>query len=120
MEQFVLMIYQGTTPLPGTPEWDALPQEEQTAIYADYAAINQTPGVAPGPPLGVPADARTVVVKDGTTDVREGTYLGTDGAVGGFAVFEAEDLDAAVALASRIPAARLGGAIEVRPVAKYW
>ena len=120
MEQFVLMIYQGTTPLPGTPEWDALAQEEQTAIYADYAALNQTPGVAPGPPLGTPADARTVVVKDGTADVREGAYLGADGAVGGFAVFEAEDLDAAVALASRIPAARLGGAIEVRPVAKYW
>jgi len=120
MEQFVLMIYQGTTPLPGTPEWDALPQDEQTKVYADYAALNQTPGVAPGPPLGLPADARTVVVKDGTVDVREGPHLGTDGAVGGFLVLEAEDLDAAIAVASRIPAARLGGAIEVRPAAKYW
>jgi hypothetical protein len=120
MEQFVLVIYQGTTPLPGTPEWDGLSQDEQTAIYADYAALNETAGVAPGPPLGLPADARTVVVKDGTTDVRDGAYLGNEGAIGGFAVFEAEDLDAAMALASRIPAARLGGAIEIRPVAKYW
>jgi hypothetical protein len=120
MEQFVLMIYQGTTPLPGTPEWEAMPQEEQTRVYAEYAALNQTPGLSSGPPLGLPADARTVVVKDGTVDTRAGAHLGTDGAVGGFAVLEADDLDAAIDVASRIPAARLGGAVEVRPVAKYW
>jgi len=120
MDQFVLMIYQGTTPLPGSDEWEALPKDEQTQVYADYASINQTAGVSPGPPLGLPSDARTVVVKDGTVDVRDGAHLGHDGAVGGFLVFEADDFDAAVELASRIPAARLGGAIEVRPVAKYW
>jgi hypothetical protein len=120
MEQFVLMIYQGTTPLPGSDDWEALPKDEQTKVYADYQSLNQTPGISPGPPLGLPADARTVVVKDGTVDVSEGAHLGSDGAVGGFLVFEAEGLDAAVELASRIPAARLGGAIEIRPVAKYW
>lgn len=120
MEQFVLIIYQGTTPLPGTPEWEAMPQDEQTRVYAEYGALNQTPGLTGGPPLGLPADASTVVVKDGAVDVREGAYLGTDGAVGGFTVLEAEDLAAAIDVASRIPAARLGGAIEVRPVAKYW
>jgi hypothetical protein len=120
MDQFVLMIYQGTTPLPGTDEWEAMPKDEQTQVYADYASLNQTPGVSPGPPLGLPGDARTVVVKDGTVDVREGPHLGDDGAVGGFLVLEAESLDAAIVLASRIPAARLGGAIEVRPVATYW
>jgi hypothetical protein len=120
MEQFVLLIYQGTTPLPGTPEWDALSPEEQTAIYADYAAINQTPGVSPGPPMGLPAAARTVRVKDGAVDAAEGSYLGSEGAVGGFLVLEADGLDAALALAARIPAAQHGGAIEVRPVAKYW
>jgi hypothetical protein len=120
MEQFVLMIYQGTTPLPGSDRWDALPEDEQRAIYADYAALNQTPGVTGGPPLGLPADARTVRVSDGHVETVDGTYLGADGAVGGFLVLEAEDLDAAVAVAARIPAARHGGAIEVRPVAKYW
>jgi hypothetical protein len=120
MEQFALMIYQGTTPLPGTDEWDAMPKDEQTQVYADYASLNQTPGVTPGPPLGLPAEAKTVVVKDGTVDLRDGAHLGNDGAVGGFLVLEAEDLDAAVALAARIPAARLGGAIEIRPMAKYW
>jgi hypothetical protein len=120
MNQFVLMIYQGTTPLPGSDAWDALAEEERKAIYADYAAINQTPGVAPGPPLGLPADARTVRSTGGSVETTDGPYLGADGAVGGFAVLEAEDLDAAIALAARIPAARLGGAVEVRPVARYW
>src|ERR1700710_454219 len=64
MEQFVILIYQGTTPLPGTPEWDALPQGEQTQVYADYASFNQTPGMTAGPPLGLPVDARTVVGND--------------------------------------------------------
>jgi hypothetical protein len=118
--EFVLMIYQGTTPLPGTDAWEALPAREQQSIYADYAAINQTPGVASGPPLGLPQDARTVRVRDGATQTTEGPYLGTDGAVGGFMVFDADDLDAAVELAARVPAARHGGAIEVRPVARYW
>ena len=120
MNQFVLMIYQGTTPLPGSDAWDALAEEEQHAIYADYAAINQTPGVAPGPPLGLPADARTGRSTDGSVETTVGPYAGADNAVGGFAILEAEDLDAAIALAARIPAARLGGAVEVRPVAKYW
>jgi hypothetical protein len=118
--QFVLMIYQGTTPLPGSDAWDALPAEEQQKIYADYAAINKTPGVESGPPLGLPQDARTVRVSDGATKVSEGPYRGTEGVVGGFMVFEADDLDAAIELAARVPAARHGGAIEVRPVAKYW
>ena len=54
------------------------------------------------------------------SEVREGAHLGTDGAVGGFLVLEADDLDAAIEVARRIPAARLGGAIEIRPMAKYW
>jgi hypothetical protein len=50
----------------------------------------------------------------------EGPYVDVKGAVGGYFVVEAEDLDAAKAVAARIPAARLGGAIEIRPVATYW
>lgn len=118
--QFVLMIYQGTTPLPGSDAWTALPDREQKQIYADYAALNQAAGVTPGPPLGLPQDARTVRVEDGQTSTTDGPYVAGDGAVGGFLVLEADDVDAAIELASRIPAARLGGAIEVRPVATYW
>jgi hypothetical protein len=118
--QYALLIYQGTTPLPGTEAWDALAAEEQAAVYADYAAVNATPGVSPGLPLGLPATARTVRVSDGTTTATDGPYLGAEGAVAGYLIFEADGIEAAVALAARIPAARLGGAIEVRPVETYW
>jgi hypothetical protein len=59
-----------------------------------------------------------VQVKDGKTVTRDGTYLNEG--VGGYLIFEADEVDAAIELASRIPAARHGGAIEVRPVATYW
>jgi hypothetical protein len=116
--QFVLMIYQGTTPLPGSDRWQGLSEAEQKAIYADYAELNKTKGVAPGLPLGLPHAARTVQVRDGKTQVKNGTYR-AEGA-GGYFVFEAENMEAAIALAARIPAARLGGAVEIRPAEKYW
>jgi hypothetical protein len=116
--KYVLLIYQGKTPLPGSDGWKALSEAEQKQIYVDYQALNQTPGVAPGLPLGLPVAARTVQVRDGKTQVRNGTYL-SEGA-GGYLVFEADNMDAAVALAARIPAARLGGAVEIRPAEQYW
>ena len=85
--KFVLLIYQGTAPLPGSDRWQAL-------------------------------SAVTVQVRDGKPQVKSGTYL-TEG-VGGYFVFEAESMEAAVALAARIPAARLGGAVEIRPAEQYW
>jgi hypothetical protein len=117
---YALLIYQGATPLPGSKEWEALPADEQKAVYKDYAAINQTPGVKPGLALGLPEKATTVRVEDGKLVTSEGPYLGLTGAVGGCFIFESDDIDAAVEFASRIPAARLGGAVEVRPVEKYW
>ena len=58
--QFVLMIYQGTTPLPGSDRWQALSEAEQKVIYADYAELNKTKGVVPGLPMGLADAARTV------------------------------------------------------------
>jgi hypothetical protein len=117
--KYVLLIYQGSTPtLPGSDRWKALPEAEQKAIYADYAEMTKTAGVTPGLPLGLPAAARTVQVRDGKTEVRSGTYV-SEG-VGGYLVFEAKSMEAAVALAARIPAARLGGAVEIRPAEQYW
>jgi hypothetical protein len=118
--QFVLLIYQGTTPLPNTEAWEALSRDEQKAIYADYAALNQTPGVTPGLPLGLPERAKTVRVDNGNTVATDGPYVDTKGAVGGYAVVEADSVDDAIKVAARIPAARHGGAIEVRPVGTYW
>ena len=118
--QYVVLIYQGSTPLPGSDEWGALADEEQKQIYADYGALNQTPGVSPGPPLGLPEDATTVRVEGGKTLTTDGPFVGMKEAVGGVFVLEADDLDAAIEVAARVPAARLGGAIEIRPSEAYW
>lgn len=118
--QYVLLIYQGTTPLPGSEAWDTLSEDEQRAVYADYAALNKTPGVTPGLPLGRPEDATTVRVQDGRTLTTDGPFVDTKEAIGGWFVLEADDLDAALEVAARVPAARLGGAIEIRPVQIYW
>jgi hypothetical protein len=116
--KYVLLVYQGTTPLPGTERWKALPAAEQKQIYADYAALNEAPGMSPGLPLGVPDAARTVQVREGKVQVKNGPHLAEG--VGGFSVYEAESMEAAIALAARIPAARHGGAVEIRPAEKYW
>jgi hypothetical protein len=118
--KYVMLIYQGTTPLPGTPEWDALPAEEQQRVYAEYNDLNGQPGVTPGLPLGMPDDATTVRSADGRPVVTDGPFVSTKEAIGGWFVVEADDLDTAIAIAARVPAARLGGAIEVRPVQTYW
>ena len=116
--KFTMLIYHGTTPLPGSDSWKALTVAEQKAIYADYAALNKAPGVAPATPLGLPSAARTVQVGDGKTAVKNGPH--STEAVGGVFEYEAETMEAAVELAARIPAARLGGAVEIRPAAQYW
>jgi hypothetical protein len=114
--KYMLLIHQGTTPLPGTPEWDGLSEDEQKAVYADYQAINETPGTEPGARMQPPETATTVRVAEGETLTTDGPFVETKEALGGYLFFEADDLDAAIELASRIPAARMGGAIEVRPV----
>jgi hypothetical protein len=114
--KYLLLIHQGDTPLPGTPEWERLSQDEQKAVYSDYQAVNQTAGVTPGAWLQPPEMATTVRVQDGKTLTTDGPFVAVKEALGGYLMFDADDLDSAIALASRIPAARLGGAIEVRPI----
>ena len=114
--KYMLLIYQGTSPTPRDPGWDDLPDETKQAVYADYQAINETPGVTPGLHMEGPDAASTVRVSDGETIVTDGPFVETKEALGGFLVYEADDLDAAVALAVRIPAARSGGAVELRPL----
>jgi hypothetical protein len=117
--KYMLLIHQGTTPLPGTPEWDQLSADDQQAVYAAYGAINETPGVTPGVQMQSPETATTVRVQDGKTLTTDGPFVAVKEALGGYLFFEADDLDAAIELASRIPAAGMGGAVEVRPVVEY-
>ncbi len=114
--KYMLLIHQGTTPTPPSEEWDRLPDEEKKAVYAAYQGINETPGVTPGVQMQDPGTATTVRVEDGKTLTTDGPFVETKEALGGYLFFEADDLDAAIELAGRIPAARLGGAIEVRPL----
>ena len=118
--KFVMLIHQGTTPTPHAPdEWAKLSEDEQKAVYAAYAALNQTPGVTPGLGLAPPETATTVRVQDGRTLTTDGPFVDTKEALGGYFIYEADDLDAAIELASKVPAARMGGAIEVRPVVEW-
>jgi hypothetical protein len=118
--KYMLLIHQGDSPTPRSPDdWAKLSEEEQQAVYADYMAINETPGVSPGLQLGPPDTATTVRVQGGKTLTTDGPFAETKEAIGGYLLFEAEDLDAAIELAARIPAARLGGAIEVRPIVEW-
>jgi hypothetical protein len=93
-----------------------LSADEQQAVYAAYGAINQTPGVTPGVRMEAPELATTVRVADGRTLTTDGPFVAVKEALGGYLFYEADDLDAAVELAARVPAASLGGAVEVRPL----
>jgi hypothetical protein len=118
--KYMLLIHQGDSPTPRDPEaWATLSEDEQNAVFADYQAINQTPGVTSGLGLDAPETATTVRVQDGKTLTTDGPFVELKEAVGGYLLFEADDLDAAIELAARIPAARLGGAIEVRPIVEW-
>ncbi|HKF80940.1 MAG TPA: YciI family protein [Thermoleophilaceae bacterium] len=116
----MLLIHQGDTPTPRDPgAWGRLSEDEQKAVYSDYKAVSETPGVSPGLQLEDPQTATTVRVEDGKTLTTDGPFVAVKEALGGYLVFEADDIDAAIELAARIPAARMGGAVEVRPIAEW-
>ena len=114
--KYLLLIHQGDTPTPGSDAWERLSEDEQKAVYGAYQSINETPGVNPGLWLQPPETATTVRVEGSETLTTDGPFVAVKEALAGFLTFEADDLDAAIELAARIPAARMGGAIEVRPL----
>jgi hypothetical protein len=115
--KYMLLIHQGDTPTPRDPEaWARLSEDEQKKVFAAYGAINSNPAVTPGVQMGEPETATTVRVEDGQTLTTDGPFVELKEALGGYLFFEADDLDAAIELAATIPAASMGGAIEIRPV----
>jgi hypothetical protein len=118
--KYMLLIHQGDAPTPySAHEWGRLSEDEQKRIGDAYRAINETPGVSPGLQLQPPETATTVRVQGGKTLSTDGPFVETKEALGGYLILEADDLDVAIELASRIPAASMGGAVEVRPVAEW-
>ena len=114
--KYAMLIYQGDA----LERQAELSEDEQKQVAADYQALNQIPGVTPGIPMGLPANATTVRVDGGRTLTTDGPFAGMKEAVGGWFVLEADDLDAAIEIASKVPAARYGGAVEIRPSEVYW
>jgi len=118
--KYMLLIHHGDAATPNDEEaWGQLSQDEQKRIYAEWQEIGQADGVQPGMRLAEPTTATTVRVENGETLTTDGPFVATKEALGGYLVFEADDLDAAIELAARIPSARLGGAIEVRPIVEW-
>lgn len=109
--KYMLLIWAGND-----TEWDSLSEDEQNAIHQEYFAISEDPGTVGGDQLQPSATATTVRVQNGNTVTTDGPFLETKEELGGYYLFEADDLDAALEVAAKIPAARRGGAIEVRPV----
>lgn len=113
--RYVLIIYQ---PHPFDPK--ALPADEHRAIAQQYGELTALPNVEPGLPLGRVEDAVTVRLADGEPRPAPGPFMGPGGAAGGYLVLGAATVDEAVAIAARIPAVRLGGAVEIRQAQAYW
>ena len=117
--KYVMLIHHGDAPTPYEEAWGGLSEEEQNQIAADYQAINQTPGVTPGIGMQHPETATTVRVEEGRTLTTDGPFVAVKEALGGYFLLEADDLDTAIEIAARVPAARMGGAVEIRPVAEW-
>jgi hypothetical protein len=93
---------------------EELSEAERQAVVEEYVAFFNSPEVQDGNQLQPPTTGVTVRVLDGETVRSDGPSAGEP--LGGYYLVEAPDVDAAVALAARVPAARMGGAVEVRPV----
>ncbi len=108
--KYLLQIY------PDAAEFAGLSADEQEAVVGEYVAVLQSPGVIGGNQLQPAETATTVRVQDGETLLTDGPFVDAKEHLGGYLLVEAGDLDAALEIAARIPAARMGGAIEVRPL----
>ncbi|HEV3230033.1 MAG TPA: YciI family protein [Solirubrobacteraceae bacterium] len=108
--KYALLIYSSDA------EFDGLSEAEQNAIFGEYAAISQSPAVVGGSQLQPADTATTVRVDNGRTLTTDGPFPETKEALGGYYMVEADNLDAVLEIAARIPAARRGGGVEVRPV----
>ena len=93
-----------------------LPMDEQQSIFAEFEAIGQLAGVLDGNQLQPVRTATTVRVHNGQINVTDESAVGSSSALDGYYLYDAPDLETAIALAARIPSTRLGGTVEIRPV----
>ena len=108
--QYMLLVYDDPK------SWPEFSDEEYGKIYAEYAAVAQLANTKESAQLQPADKARSVRVKDGERVVTDGPFAETKEVLGGYYLVEAGSTDEAEAIAARIPSARLGGTVEVRPV----
>jgi hypothetical protein len=108
--KYALLVYADPS------SFTSLSEAEQQAVSDEYMALTEAPGMFGGAQLQPVETATTVRVEDGQTLTTDGPFANTKEIFGGYYLLEADNLDAAIELASRIPAARMGGGIEVRPI----
>ena len=108
--QYALLIYAK----PGATE--ALGDDEQEAVHREYLELKELPGMLGGAALHPVETATTVRVHDDAVLITDGPFADTKEIFAGFYLLEADDLDRAAEIAARIPAVRLGGSVEIRPV----
>jgi hypothetical protein len=95
---------------------DGFTPTEMESMSEEYFALRDVPGCLDGAQLEDVANATTVRVDDGSTLTTDGPFAETKEVFAGYYLFELDNLDAAIELAARVPAARLGGAVEIRPL----
>lgn len=97
--------------------FDAMSDEQKAAYYAEWGALTETPGVTPGVRMEGPETATTVSGNgDGEVLVTDGPFAELKDALGGYFILEADDLDAAIAVARTVPPVQYGGRVEIRPL----
>ena len=119
--KFMLLIHQGDAPDAARSRGvgEPSPRKSRAPCSATTRRSTRRRESRPGQQLDEPGTAKTVRVEGGKTMKTDGPFAETKEALGGYLLFEADDIDAAAELAARIPAARLGGAVEVRPIVEW-
>ena len=108
--RYAVLIYEK----PGA--YDPFSDEERRALSAEYLELARDARVVGGARLQGVETATTIRVDDERSLITDGPFADTKEVFGGFYLLEADDLDAALDFAGRIPATRLGGCVEVRPL----
>jgi hypothetical protein len=108
--QYMLLVYDDPS------AWPELSEDEFRAIYDEYGAVARDAATKHSAQLQGVEQARTVRIRNGETLVTDGPFAETKETLGGYYLVDAGSADEALALAAKIPSARLGGSIEVRPV----
>ncbi len=108
--KYALLIYTK----PG--EYDQLSEAERQSVRGEYMALAGDPRCVESAQLQPIETATSVRVQDGQRLTTDGPFADTKEVFAGYYVYDVDDLDAALDAAAKVPATRLGGVVEVRPV----